>query len=38
MRPLEHSAIRLNCIKQLSVLKTIFCLFEGGRFTQVLLY
>ena len=29
MLPLEHSAILLTCIKQLSVLKTIFGLFES---------
>ena len=38
MLPLEHSAILLTCIKRLSILKTIFGLFESGRFTQVLLY
>ena len=37
MLRLEHSAIRLTCIKPQLVLKTIFCLFESGRFTQVLL-
>ena len=36
--PLEHSAILLTCIKQYFVLKTIFGLFESGRFRQVLLY
>ena len=36
MLPLEHSAILLTCNKP--VLKTIFGLFESGRFTQVLLY
>ena len=34
MLHLEHSAILLTCIKQIS----IFSLFESGRFTQVLLY
>ena len=34
----EHSSILLTFIKRLLVLKTIFCLFESGRFTQVLLY
>ena len=38
MLPLEHSALLLTCIKQFLVLKTIFGLFESGRFTQVLLY
>ena len=37
--PMEHSAILLTCIKGYLVLKkTIFGLFESGRFTQVLLY
>ena len=38
MPPLEHSAILLTCIKQKSVLKTIFGLFDSGHFRQVLLY
>ena len=38
MLPLEHSAILLTCIKQYSVLKPIFGLFESGRITQVLLF
>ena len=36
---MEHSAILLTCIKRQLVLKTIFfCLFESGRFKQVVLY
>ena len=39
MLPLEHyTAILLICIKRKSALKTIFGLFESGRFTQILLY
>ena len=34
----EHSAMLFTCIMQLLVLKIIFCLFESGCFTQVLLY
>ena len=36
-RMLEHSAILLTCIKQESVLKTIFIFILSGRFRQVLL-
>ena len=32
--PLELSAILLTCIKQKSVLKPIFGLFESGHFTK----
>ena len=38
MLPLEHSATLLTCIKRYLDLKTNFGLFDGGRFTQVLLY
>ena len=34
----EHSAIFLTFIKLPFVIKTLFCLFLSGRFTQVLLY
>ena len=34
----EHSAILLTSIKLPFVIKTLFCLFLRGRFTQVLLY
>ena len=35
---LEHSAILLTFIKRYFVLKSIYGLFESGRFTQVLLH
>ena len=38
MLPLEHSAIRLTCIKRQSVLKTNFCVLFSGRLRQALLY
>ena len=34
---LEHSAILLTCIKQESVLKTIFRFISSGRLRQILL-
>ena len=38
MLPLEHSAILSTFIKLPFVIKSLFCLFLSGRFTQVLLY